>query len=321
MHLPTPFAIGAVNAYVLPGTPTALVDCGPDTESAFEALESGLAEHDVTVSDLRVLLITHRHVDHLGLASRIHRASGATVIAHPEVVRALTDFPSHWRKRLSLLERAARAAGVPRETIEQSLALRSQIQDLAASVPTAAMRSTGNGRSITCGGCDLTSVYTPGHTSDHVCFVHRPSGAAFTGDLMLRHLATIPYLEDPKTHGAVNPLADLVASWRLVGGLALSIAWPGHGRPVRAHRILVARRLASVRSRLQSARRVLQGRHMTAWELASELGLSLDGRDLPATLGESVALLRWLAARGLVDRSESGGLVRFRSRRAAQPPS
>jgi len=74
-----------VNVYLLPGPPLTLVDTGPRTERAWEALEAGLAAHGYRIAGLDQLILTHAHADHYGLAARIAAASDRDI-------RSLADF-------------------------------------------------------------------------------------------------------------------------------------------------------------------------------------------------------------------------------------
>src|SRR5579875_1124061 len=82
LSVPTPFPVGRVNAYLLAGDPPALIDCGPNSARALLALERALAEAGVGVEELGFLLLTHQHVDHLGLAEAVVERSGAKVIVY-----------------------------------------------------------------------------------------------------------------------------------------------------------------------------------------------------------------------------------------------
>ncbi|MFN2114456.1 MAG: MBL fold metallo-hydrolase [Anaerolineae bacterium] len=312
--------MGAVNAYVLPGTRPALVDTGAATPSALAALHVGLEEIGLGIADLAVVAVTHGHLDHLGLAAQVQAASGARVVGHPRAVAALADFPAHWRARLDLLDRAAQAADAPPEVRSAALAAERGLESLGESVPENHLSGLPDGARLPLGDSEWTAVHTPGHSGDHIALLHGPSGSAFTGDLLLRHLQTVPYLEPARRGTRPNVMAELIASWRRLGRLPLGIAWPGHGGPIRAHRILVARRLVAARSRLQVARAELAGGAETVWDLAAALGLSSEPSELPAVLGETVALISWLVDRGLASREESGGVIRYRlteRRRAA----
>ncbi|MEZ3158903.1 MBL fold metallo-hydrolase [Microbacterium sp. BWT-B31] len=59
-----------------------LVDSGVDTDAAWQAFESGLAEYGHQIDDVASLTATHMHHDHFGLASRLRRSSGAQIRMH-----------------------------------------------------------------------------------------------------------------------------------------------------------------------------------------------------------------------------------------------
>src|SRR3954471_7572326 len=78
--IPLPLAyVGTVNAWLLRGDPVTLVDTGPRDDGALAALEAGLRRHGLRIEDLELVLATHHHLDHVGLAATIQRRSGATV--------------------------------------------------------------------------------------------------------------------------------------------------------------------------------------------------------------------------------------------------
>src|SRR5919108_4925515 len=80
LAIPLPLAhVGSVNAWLLPGDPVTLIDTGPRDDAALAALEDGLRGAGLRIEDLELLLATHHHLDHVGLAATIQRRSGARV--------------------------------------------------------------------------------------------------------------------------------------------------------------------------------------------------------------------------------------------------
>lgn len=312
VRVPTPLAVGMVNALLLPGRPTTVVDPGPDTAAARDALQRGCAEARVALADIEHVVVTHAHVDHHGLAAWLHEQSGATVIGHALAAPRLTDPASAAERRLALLQRVADAAGVPGDVSRAAARLEEARSALGPPVPADAVRVVRDGARLLAGGAEWTVLHCPGHARDHVCLFHAPSGSAISGDLLLRHLPTPAMLEERRPDGSrPATLADLVASWRRLGRLPIVIAWPGHGRPIRAHRILVARRLAKVRQNLREARAALRAGASTLVEVAGALGLDLEADGLAAGLGDVVALTDWLVKRRLAERRMVDGLLRL----------
>ena len=79
--VPTPFAVGRVNCYLVDDDPLTLVDTGPNSGTSLTELEAGLAVHGRRVEDLERIVLTHQHIDHIGLAQILADRSGAEVCA------------------------------------------------------------------------------------------------------------------------------------------------------------------------------------------------------------------------------------------------
>src|SRR6267378_2231344 len=83
ISLPTPFYIGTVNVYLIAEDPITIIDTGPKTKEAIEALRAGLRSVGFLVSDIRRIVLTHAHEDHCGLARSLRdEAKNAEVLVH-----------------------------------------------------------------------------------------------------------------------------------------------------------------------------------------------------------------------------------------------
>ena len=113
--VPTPFPVGPVNLYLAEGEPLTLVDTGPRYDPAREALTETLAERGHRISDLRLIILTHAHPDHCGLAAELARSSGAEVAAHAATLTRLAEGAS--AQRVAFYAEVMRWAGVPTEVL------------------------------------------------------------------------------------------------------------------------------------------------------------------------------------------------------------
>jgi glyoxylase-like metal-dependent hydrolase (beta-lactamase superfamily II) len=77
----TPFAVGRVNVFLIEDDPLTLVDAGPNSGTSLDELERGIAALGHTLVDIELVILTHQHIDHLGLASLVSSRSGAEVAA------------------------------------------------------------------------------------------------------------------------------------------------------------------------------------------------------------------------------------------------
>ena len=80
--LPVPFAVRAVNCYLLEGDPLTLIDPGADWPETLVELEASLSARGLRLEDVEQIILTHQHYDHVGLAHTVRERSGATVVAH-----------------------------------------------------------------------------------------------------------------------------------------------------------------------------------------------------------------------------------------------
>src|SRR3954469_20238316 len=110
--------VGAVNAWLLRGTPLTLVDTGPRDDAALSALEAGLREQGVGIEDLELVLLTHHHVDHIGLAAEIRRRSGAAIAALDRLADYAAAHAEEVEQDRSFAHRLMRFHGVPDSVVE-----------------------------------------------------------------------------------------------------------------------------------------------------------------------------------------------------------
>src|ERR671936_199789 len=92
MPIPTPFLVGRVNTYLIEDDPLTLVDSGPNSGKALDELQHQLAERRHSIDDIELIVLTHQHMDHLGLVEIIASHSGAEVAAIDKVVEFVEHF-------------------------------------------------------------------------------------------------------------------------------------------------------------------------------------------------------------------------------------
>ena len=307
LELPTPFAIGPVSSYLLRGDPLTLVDPGPRMDKTREALERGLAGLGVRVEDIELLVLTHQHHDHVGLASEVRARSGARVAGSAGLATYLGDY-----ERAMDRDDAYAVAMMVRHGIgEDSRSTLNQVsrgfRHYAAGVEVGEVVSDGG--TLLAGGRELRVFERPGHSPTDTIFLDPSDGLLVGGDHLLERISSNPSAHPPiddRDPVAVaagpdrpRPLVDYLASMRATAAQDVGIVLPGHGGPFTDHRALVEKREEMHARRARRILRSVDGRRAAA-DLIAVLWRQLPVTQHYLAMSEVVGHLDLLAADRLV---------------------
>src|SRR4051794_30436626 len=266
LRLPLPWpGVPHCNAWaVAAGDGIVLFDCGLHEPGSRAQLERALAQVDLALADVRLLVITHAHSDHYGQAADVVDASGCELWMHPDYAHmqaALDDPDATLARRFEV----ARQSGVPVEPLrEWSASARGRGSGIVRLVEPD--RELVDGVTIDTDIGRWTVHETPGHAPSHVC-VHEPERRLLvSGDHLLGRVSL--YFDYGWTP---DPIGEFLESLDRVEQLDVRLALAGHGRPftdvaghIEANRALVAQRLDAVRG-------AVGGGPVSAFDLAGQV--------------------------------------------------
>jgi glyoxylase-like metal-dependent hydrolase (beta-lactamase superfamily II) len=268
--LPLPH-IGSVNAWLLRGDPLTLIDTGPCDDAALTALEAGLRRAGVRLENLELVLVTHHHLDHSGLAATIAARSGARVAAYERAAAYGASYEQRGEadRRFSLA--LMRHHGVPEPVLADTEAfwafLRRQSSSYQADIVLA------DGGKIRAGGRDLRVVARPGHSTTDALWVDERERIAYVGDHLLAKISSnteiYPALEPTGTRPRAR--VEYLRSLQRTAAMPLARLHTGHGADITDHVELVAQRLADHERRCDRIAAALEGGASTAFGIAADL--------------------------------------------------
>ncbi len=195
IKVPAPKEVDKVNCILLDAEKTILIDPGPNTEKAFNAVIDGLKRNNVKPEDIESILITHPHSDHFGNAHRMKQVSEAEICIHREAAEIVENFQSYKRKQIEFFSDYFRRMGVREEEIEQ--ALEEGLPNTYSTV-LEVDRNLEDGETIDLGSETLKCVKVEGHAKGSMCFILNEKELAFTGDFMLPEITPNPMLMLPE---------------------------------------------------------------------------------------------------------------------------
>jgi glyoxylase-like metal-dependent hydrolase (beta-lactamase superfamily II) len=278
LRLPLPWpGVPHGNAWALrAGDGIVLFDTGIGGNGRLRALDLALGQAGFGFEDVRLVVCTHSHTDHYGLAAPITERAGCELWMHPrwEHVRPVVDDPA---AALEARIEVARQSGVPPAALERYRESRQDDDDVTIDAIREPDRELVPGVEVETDHGAWQVYETPGHAPSHVV-LHQPERKLMiSGDHLLgRTVLFFDYGHSP------DPVGEFSSSLDVVEPLEVDLCLPGHGRPFRDvdTKIEEARRqLGEIEGKVRAS---LEGGERTAFEIVADF-LGPDNVDGPAS--------------------------------------
>lgn len=198
-----------------------LVDPGDDCEEARYALAAGFKDLGLRFSQIELIIASHLHRDHMGIAAHIQEVSDARFAIHATEHKAIVSGVLS----VMMTEEQLTVWGVPLERW-------AELQDLPR-LPREVTHPRwdvllSDKQSVSSPGRHLEITHVPGHTAGHIAILEKESGVLMTGDLILAEQNPGIGLGGQLT----NPLKRYRESLKLVCSIEHQTSIPGHGKPL-----------------------------------------------------------------------------------------
>jgi glyoxylase-like metal-dependent hydrolase (beta-lactamase superfamily II) len=318
LAIPTPFAVGRVNVYVIDDEPLTLVDTGPNSGTSLDTLERGLSELGHSVADLDLILLTHQHIDHLGLVHVLRQRSGADVAASEVAMPFVERYGEEAAADDDFAVELMRRHGVPDEMARALRAVSVAFRGWGAH--TTVDRVLHDGEPLELRDRTFDVAFRPGHSPSDTVFHDAGRRLLIGGDHLLKDISSNPLVTRPRDGGErEQALVVYLESLRLTREMGLDLVLPGHGEPITDHRALIDARLTLHERRARKLERLIGERPRTAYELAQAVWGDIAVTQAYLTLSEVLGHTDLLVNAGrVVEREEAGGVVRFFSADSAR---
>jgi glyoxylase-like metal-dependent hydrolase (beta-lactamase superfamily II) len=296
--LPTPFLVGRVNCYLIDDEPLTLVDTGPNSGKSLDELEQRLAEHGRRIEDLERIVLTHQHMDHVGLLEVLVRRSGAEVAALDVLGPYLERFSKSAAADDEFSQAIMRRHGVPEDLITVLSSVGAAFRAFGSSGRVT--RPLRDGDRLEFRDRTLRVLHRPGHSPSDTVFWDFERGIALAGDHVLAHISSNPLVSRPLSSGGERPRALIryIESMRATRELPMRLVLTGHGEPIVDHVSLIDERLRMHQRRARKILRLLAGGPLSAYEIAFRMWGNVAVTQAYLTLSEVLGHLDLLVAAG-----------------------
>jgi len=312
LAIPTPFAVGRVNTYLIEDDPLTLVDSGPNSGKALDELERALAARGHAIEDLELLVVSHQHIDHLGLLDILARRSGAEVAALDSLAPYIARYGEGVDRDDEFAEALMRRHGIPGDVVSALRAVSRAFRAWGSSAEVT--RPLAHGERLALRDRTLEVLHRPGHSPTDTVFWDADRRLLLAADHLIKHISSNPLISlPPGADGSERPqaLVTYLESLRATRAMPADLVLSGHGEPIVDHVALIDERFRMHERRAEKIRALIEERSRSAYEIAQALWGNVAVTQAFLTLSEVLGHVDLLLNAGQVVERDDGEVVRF----------
>ena len=311
LRIPTPFRVGRVNVYLLEDEPLTLVDSGPNSGKALDELERQLEALGHRIEELQLVIITHQHIDHLGLVDIVANRSGAEVAALDLLVPFVENFGADAERDDAEAAALMRRHGISEEVVSALRQVTGSFRAWGAKAKVTRPLSDGEILELRDRGLEIQ--HRPGHSPSDTVFWDAERRILLAADHLIKHISSNPLISRPLDGSAerTQALVAYLGSLKRTRELPAEIVLSGHGEPITDHRALIDERFALHQRRAEKLYGLIAAEPRTGHELAQALWGDVAVTQAFLTLSEVIGHVDLLVNAGYVREVEENEVVRY----------
>ncbi len=271
LRIPTPFAVGRVNCYLVEDEPLTLVDTGPNSGKALDELQSQLAGHGHSIDDIELVIVTHQHIDHLGLVEIVVQRSGAEVAALGVASERLANFDEDAEAEDRFAVDLMLRNGIPEEVTAALRSVSRSFRGWGSHVTVT--KPLADGQALPFADRLLQAIHRPGHSPSDTIFWDEERKILIAADHLIAHISSNPLISRPLDGSDERPqaLVTYIESMRKTREMPAEIVLSGHGEPIVDHAALIDERIAKHDRRKEKICKLIAEQPRSGYELAQAI--------------------------------------------------
>lgn len=215
--------LGITNTFLLE-TNSGYLLIDTSIKNKYRKFQRKLQKLNISLSDIKYLLLTHHHSDHVEFANKLLKETNAKLIVHQEEIPLLEQgeiysegvkgvnglFQFFWN-----ISKKLKVGFPPVALRDQDIVIKKEEYDLEEI------------------GLEGKVLHTPGHTPGHISVV-LTDGTVFAGDVIMNFLHFFGLRKRPMI---LYDQKEVLRSWEKILQHGAKIIYPAHGQPFKAEQL------------------------------------------------------------------------------------
>jgi len=285
-----------------------LVDSGFDHDACWETFLQVMRQLNYSIADLRGVILTHHHPDHVGFVHRIQKLNnGVKVYAHPLAVPYIAHDKPFLHNRIMFFDRLYREMDGMPEAAMQIDKFKSSFKDSEAYRIEGDIERIQEGDTI----LDFKVLDVPGHAPDHILLYDPERKWAIVGDLVIAHMSTNAIIE-PDANGCLIPtVTQQLASLKRLLSLDVDLLFTGHGDVIPSPQAVIESKIERIGQKLERIANYIREGYHTAGSMARLYDKATVEKQFFLVMSEVIGMLDHLERTGRVVRRMTGGIYHY----------
>ncbi len=257
--LPTVFEGMTVNSWLFPGPEPTLIDCGEKTDKAWKSLNNQLNINGLKIEDIKKVIVTHGHLDHMGMAAKVARESDAKIWVNEYLYDWAVDLKTMLDRRSNAIIKVMKPL-LPEE-LQQKYFLfgYDMLSPMWDEIPADRIVKFPISGTIDIGEEEWDIIYTPGHCINQTCFYNPRNGYFLSADMLLR-MIPIPIIDADllPPYAPVKSLVMQLESYEKIKKLEITKTFPGHYESFDDAEVKIQKQVAKIQERKEKCHSLVE---------------------------------------------------------------
>nr|WP_169802752.1 MBL fold metallo-hydrolase [Neobacillus soli] len=305
--IPDRSSLKSVNFFLVKqGHSLSLIDAGWNNDECWNGLIETLNKNGFTLKDLTEIILTHHHIDHVGLVNRITSEHPIPVYAHPDSIPRLKRDRHFLVMRVEFYEQLYHEMGCGESGEHHAAYLKKAMERNKQNIIQADITKIIDDPLF-----NFHIIDVPGHSPDQLAFYDEKQSWLFAGDLLIEHISSNALVEPDLLGNRTPTLLQHIDSLKKCLALNVKCVFPGHGSLIEDPHSLILKRLDRTEAKSERFIQLIKSGISTGSELAISFYKKTYYEQFSLVMSEIIGHLDYLEIKGRLKKELIQGIWHY----------